>query len=223
MRRHQRSFFGQKVGMIFDSGDYTQENIYLTFIRKLEDDSWEKPSLKQGKKIKLNLGEILMFRSVLMGTLDKWTTVHKYDDNATSISISHGKQREEIWFNVERYSKNLQPPETEILLLILTHVIEEKIKYATGVPESENPLGNSTNYKSAYNYNHNAVPDYKNGANNKPKEPADNSFEGENSQISAEIKNISAESQKEPNKIAGINNTESSGAHIKGYYKTYSF
>jgi hypothetical protein len=143
MKRHTRSFFGQKTGIIFDSGDYTQESVYLTFIKKLPSEIWEKPSEGQGIKIKMNLGELIMIRRVLMFMDDRWSTVHKYNEEQTSISVNRNNpEEEEIWISVDKgkdkdkYSKNLRPPETEILLMLLNHVLEEKIANAT-VPQAQ--------------------------------------------------------------------------------------
>ena len=141
MKRHSRSFFGQKSGIIFDSGDYTQESIYLTFIKKGNNDVWEKPSEGQGVKIKLNLGEIIMIRRVLMCMDEKWSTVHKFNEDQTSIFVNRtSPDSEEIWISIDKgsdkYRKNIAPPETEILLLLLNHVIDEKIANAT-VPQAQ--------------------------------------------------------------------------------------
>jgi len=141
MKRHSRSFFGQKSGIIFDSGEYTQESIYLTFIKKGNNDVWEKPSEGQGVKIKLHLGEIIMIRRVLMCMDEKWSSVHKFNDDQTSISVNRtSPDSEEIWIAIDRgsdkYRKNIAPPETEILLLLLNHIIDEKIANAT-VPQAQ--------------------------------------------------------------------------------------
>jgi hypothetical protein len=132
MQRHQRSFFGQKVGMIFDSGKWDENCSYLTFLRKMDSGVWEKPSLSQGKKIKLNLGELIMIHKVLEGTLDRWATVHRFKEIQTTISFAKNKHKAgEFWVNVDTYAKNLRSPETDILLMILTHIIKEKIVRAT--------------------------------------------------------------------------------------------
>ena len=50
MKRHSQSFFGQKTGIILDSADWDNPCIFMTFIRKLTHDNWEKPSENQGTK-----------------------------------------------------------------------------------------------------------------------------------------------------------------------------
>lgn len=136
MEQHVRSFFGQKSALFLDSGSWFQENIYLTVIKKKSNGIWEKPSENEGRKIKLNLGEILMLRRVFMGLETRWSTVHRFKDNQTRISVNADpKNSEQVWFNIEEYHKSIQPPETELFLLLLAHIIDEKIKYATGRKE----------------------------------------------------------------------------------------
>ena len=132
MKRHIRSFFGQKTGIIFDSDDQSSEYSYVTFIRKQQNGIWEKPSERQGKKIKLNLGELIMIRRVLAGLDEKWSTIHTFKEEKTQISVSRNiNDREQIWINADSYSKNIKLPETEIFQLLLNHIIDEKIIYST--------------------------------------------------------------------------------------------
>ncbi len=111
MKRHIRSFFGQKTGIIFDSDDQSSEYAYMTFIKKQSSGIWEKPSERQGKKIKLNLGELIMIRRVLAGLDEKWSTIHTFKEEKTQISVSrNNNNREQIWINVDSYSKNIKLP-----------------------------------------------------------------------------------------------------------------
>ena len=87
-------------------------------------------ALKVG--IKLNLGELIMVLKVLQGNLDRWSTVHRFNEIQTSISIA--KHVREFWINVDKYAKNLWSPEIDILCKMLDHVINEKIVRATVVP-----------------------------------------------------------------------------------------
>ena len=137
MERHQRSFFGQKVGMIFDSGMWNDDCSYFTLLRKKESGTWEKPSNGEGKRIKVNLGELVMMGKVLDGTLDRFSTVHSFKEIKTSISFAKNANKAgEIWMNVDKYAKNLKSPETDILRMILKHIIKEKIVRAT-VPKKK--------------------------------------------------------------------------------------
>jgi hypothetical protein len=110
MDRQQRSFFGQKVGMIFDSEIWNDDCAYISFLRKKDTGIWEKPSKGEGKKIKLNLGELIMLQKVVNGDLEKWSTFHKFNNQTTSISVSNKRNDSpinEVWVNVSGYGKNL--------------------------------------------------------------------------------------------------------------------
>ncbi|MHA1728820.1 MAG: hypothetical protein ACTSWY_08820, partial [Promethearchaeota archaeon] len=106
---------------------------------KSENGTWEKPSERQGKKIKLNLGELIMIQKVLAGINERWSTVHKFNDEQTSISFNTDKNdRKQIWINVDSYRKNLREPETDLLLMLVQHIIKEKIEHATGLQKQGN-------------------------------------------------------------------------------------
>lgn len=133
MKRHSYSMFGQKTGMLLDSGDWTQSCVYFTFLKKLPSGIWEKPSLRQGKKIKFNIGEILQILQILRSDGSRWSTVHVFQDDKTSISFEN--KNKSIHINVLGYYKQLRFPDSRILYDLLTHIYKEKIEHATGYNE----------------------------------------------------------------------------------------
>lgn len=86
MYRHQYSFFGQKSAVILDSGPWEDPHIFLRFLKKKEDGSWEKPRNKEGKNIKLNMLELVALLAVCGKKSPKWSTVHKFGEETTPIS-----------------------------------------------------------------------------------------------------------------------------------------
>jgi hypothetical protein len=131
---HNKSFFGSNVGMILDSNSKTEQTLFLTFIRKKQDGSWEKPSNREGKKINLNLEELVWILEVLKNHELDWTTVHKFEDSTTKISVSwlkDAKEMDKLCFQVNGYKKYLNFAESKILTRLLDHIIEEKIVYST--------------------------------------------------------------------------------------------
>ena len=50
--KHSQSFFGQAVGLTIQSSSKSDPFIFLKCIKKKPDNSWEKPSLGEGKAIK---------------------------------------------------------------------------------------------------------------------------------------------------------------------------
>jgi len=78
--KHNKSFFGKTTGMIFDSGPSSSPVIFLTFIKKKEDGSWEKPSKKEGKAIKFSLVDMAFILQVLNEGKSAWKTEHYFEE-----------------------------------------------------------------------------------------------------------------------------------------------
>ncbi len=128
--RHNQSFFGQSTGMFIQSSFKSEPFIFLQFIRKKGDGSWEKLSKREGKTVKCSLEEIVMILEVLKKNIKSWTTVHSFKDDKTPISIKwEGDQK--IWINVGDYPKMLSFSQIEIMKLLLQHILQEKIEFAT--------------------------------------------------------------------------------------------
>ena len=89
MDHHNYSFFGQKVGLLLDSGDRSHPSLYFRFIKKKTSGNWEKPSVKEGKVVKFNLLELVSVIKTLDHPGSKWTTVHKFHGETTPITIEH--------------------------------------------------------------------------------------------------------------------------------------
>ena len=75
---HSKSFFGQATGMIISSSSKTEDYIFVTCIKKKPDSSWEKPTLKEGKTVRLSLEEIIMILRVLNRKAKNWISYHDY-------------------------------------------------------------------------------------------------------------------------------------------------
>ena len=131
---HNKSFFGSSVGMILDSTSKTEQKLFLTFLRKKQDGSWEKPSNNEGKKISINLEELVWILEVLKHKIPDWSTIHKFEDTSTSISISWEKGEKEqtkLSIQVDGYKKYLNHAESILLTRLLDHILEEKITFST--------------------------------------------------------------------------------------------
>jgi len=127
--RHNQSFFGQSTGMFIQSSSKHEPFIFLQFIKKKSDGSWES-SKREGKKVKFSLEEIVMILEVLKKNIKSWTTVHSFKEDKTPISIKwEGDQK--IWINVGDYPKMLSFSQIEIMKLLLHHILQEKIEFAT--------------------------------------------------------------------------------------------
>ncbi len=135
---HNKSFFGQKAGLIVQTSSKEQPFIFLQCIKKKADESWEKPSQGEGKKVKLNLEEIIWMLRVLNKKIQQWTTFHEFKEEKTRISINWGENNNEIlWINIGEYRKKIGWSQAELLRLLLGHILEEKIQFATGSTSSK--------------------------------------------------------------------------------------
>lgn len=130
--KHSKSFFGQLTGLTIQSSSKSEPFIFLRCIKKKSDNSWEKPSMGEGKVIKINLEEIVMMLQVLNHDMPSWTSFHSYKDNKTQISFKWEDEKEKkLWINIGNYSKMLNFAQVEIFKLLLKHILKEKIKHAT--------------------------------------------------------------------------------------------
>jgi len=142
MQHHRYSFFGQKTAVLLDSAKWSDPYLFLRFLKKLPD-RWEKPSLKEGKIIKINLLELIaLLRVCHASQASKFETFHKFQGNNTQIRFEK-KNEGQLVISITGYQKYLNVEETVLLTKLLEHLLEEKIIHATGVKDSRN-LGQNT-------------------------------------------------------------------------------
>jgi hypothetical protein len=127
---HNRSFFGQSTGIIIQSPSKESDFIFFQFLKKKENGTWEKPSLREGKIIKCGLEEMVMILEVLEGKKKSWSTIHKFNEEKTPISVNWEGEAK-VWFNVGEYPKMFSRPQIEVLRRLMEHILQEKIEFAT--------------------------------------------------------------------------------------------
>ncbi len=129
---HSKTFFGQNTGIIVSSFSSSDPFTFIHCFKKKPNGTWEKPSSKEGKSIKFSLEEIVLILRVLNRKTLEWQSHHNYKDTKTSISFNWENEETEIlWINIGKYSKRLTLAQTEILRLLLSHFLHEKIIYST--------------------------------------------------------------------------------------------
>ncbi len=129
---HSKSFFGQNTGIIVSSSSSSDPFTFMHCFKKKPDGIWEKPSSKEGKSIKFSLEELVLILRVLNRQVLNWQSQHNYKDNTTSISFNwEDKEKQILWINIGKYSKRLDLAQTEILRLLLSHFLQEKIIHST--------------------------------------------------------------------------------------------
>jgi hypothetical protein len=129
---HTKSFFGQNTGIIVSSSSKTDPFTFMHCFKKKPSGIWEKPSSKEGKSIKFSLEELVSILRVLNRQTHNWQSQHNYKDATTSISFNwEDEEAEVLWINIGKYSKRLNFAQAEILRLLLTHFLHEKVIFST--------------------------------------------------------------------------------------------
>jgi len=129
---HIQSFFGQNTGIIVKTQSRSKNFVFFQCIKKKPNGVWEKPSANEGKTIKFSLEEVVMILQVLNRKIINWTNYHSYQNKKTHISFSwEDNNTDVLWINISDYSKMLNFAQVELLRLLLTHILNEKIIYAT--------------------------------------------------------------------------------------------
>ncbi len=132
MDSHQLTFFGQKIGFIIISNSKTDPNLIIKCLKKKADGTWEKPSNKEGKVVKLNIREIIHIQGVLKNQIPNFNSFHTFNEIKTPIKVEWDQlDKNLLWLNFGDYRRAINYPETELFKLFLDHVIQEKIEFAT--------------------------------------------------------------------------------------------
>ena len=116
--------------MILNSNSKSDPFIYFTFIKKKDEQNWEKPSNGEGKSIKLSLDEIAMIRRLLKKTVKSWKGFHSYEGTKTSIELNWTGE-DELQIKVDQYSKQIKAGQIDILRILFKHLLNEKVEFST--------------------------------------------------------------------------------------------
>ncbi|MHA1782184.1 MAG: hypothetical protein ACTSUL_02040, partial [Promethearchaeota archaeon] len=129
---HSKGFFGQKTALILISPSKTIPYIFIHCIKKKFNGTWEKLSFNEGKKIKFSLEEIVMILKVLNKEKFNWENTHSYNDVNTKISFRwEHENANRLWIHIGNYMKALDEAQIDIMKILLTHLLNEKIIHAT--------------------------------------------------------------------------------------------
>jgi len=146
---HSKSFFGQNMGIIINSTSEKEPFFFIRCIKRKPDGIWEKFSKGEGKIVKFSLEEIIMILDVLNGQELNWTIHHSYKEEQTSISFTWEDEETKIlWINIANYSKMLNYAQAELLKLLLTHLLREKIEFSTTYKSQKNQITEKHNIAS---------------------------------------------------------------------------
>lgn len=127
---HNQGFFGQKSAFIVSTNKKEEPFIFIRCLKRKEDGSWEKPSRKEGKVIKLSIEELIEILDILSKNKNEWKTIHRFKEEMTNISIKWDGKLEGHWFKINEYNHLIKKPQSELLKRLLEHILEEKIEFA---------------------------------------------------------------------------------------------
>jgi hypothetical protein len=136
VNNHKRTFFGEDAAITIQSTSRGEESLFLSAFGKLSEKEWEKPSQGQGKKIKLSLEELVSVLRVLKQETKSWSTYHTFKSQNTPIAFNW-TDKESLSIKIEVYFVDLDYAQIQVLRLLLEHILNEKIIYAT-VPGKTN-------------------------------------------------------------------------------------
>ena len=135
--------------MILKSNSKSDPFIYFTFIKRKDEQNWEKPSTGEGKSIKLSLDEIAMIQRLLKKTAKSWKGFHTYEGTKTSIELIWTGE-DEIQIKVDQYSKQIKAGQIDVLRLLFKHLLKEKVEFSTEL-KSLNEFKGSNNAEKEIN------------------------------------------------------------------------
>ena len=128
MTSYRKGFFGANTGLLFDSGPPSNPTIFMTFIKKKKDGSWEKPSQKEGRTIKLSLVDIFFILPVLWGEENAWSTSYSFEERKISISFEwDSENKENLKIKGGDYLLILNYGEIQVFKALLEHIFQEKL------------------------------------------------------------------------------------------------
>ena len=123
--------------MILQSSSKSDSVTYATFIKKKDEQNWEKPSQSEGKKIKMSLEELAVIYRLLEKKVESWKGFHSYEGTKTSIELNWSGD-DEIQIKVDQYLKPIKGGQLDILRLFVKHLLKEKVEFSTESKPSQN-------------------------------------------------------------------------------------
>jgi len=119
---HFKKFYGQSADLVVESKSRYDHFVYFHLVSK---------SNKENNitVIKYTLEEIALILCVLRKDLFTWKSYHQKD-----IEVSfewENKEGQILWIHSENYSKTLYLGQIEVLKLLITHLLDEKVIFAT--------------------------------------------------------------------------------------------
>lgn len=149
VNNHTKTFFGEKTALTVQSISKEDLFIFIKIFKKKKEGLWEKPSLGEGRIIKCSLEEIVSILQVIRYKTNEWSNYRIFKNKKTQFSFQWVLNNQ-LEIKIEDYSIRLKFEQKEILKMLLEHLLEEKIIYATVTNEiiDRTPLAKNNEAKS---------------------------------------------------------------------------
>ena len=129
---HKKIFFGQKSSLVISSPAKMAPYIFLSCINRKQDGTWENTIKGEGKTVRLSIEEIICILEVLYRRSANWRGYHVFKDRKTEIHVGwEDESRQVLRIKIGGYEKKIRFPNLNFLTLLLEHILEEKIEFAT--------------------------------------------------------------------------------------------
>jgi len=129
---HTKTFYGQQSSITLTSPSKSEPYVFLSCINRKEDGTWEKTSEGEGKTVKITIEEIICILEVLRKKSANWRGFHIFKERKTEIYVGWEKEsREVIQIKIGEYIKKIRFPNLNFFTLMLSHILGEKIEFAT--------------------------------------------------------------------------------------------
>ena len=129
---HTKTFFGQKTSLIINSPARMVPYIFLSCINRKDNGKWEIIAKGEGKTVKMSIEEIICILEVLNRRSANWRGYHVFKDRKTEIYVGwEDESRQVVRISIGDYEKTLRFPNLNFLTLLLEHILNEKIEFAT--------------------------------------------------------------------------------------------
>ncbi len=140
---HTKTFYGQKSSITLTSPSKSVPYVFLSCINRKEDGKWERTSEGEGKTVKITIEEIICILEVLNRNSANWRGFHVFKDRKTEIYVGWEKESHQvIHIKIGDYVKKLRFPNLNFFTLMLEHILNEKIEFATsGTTEKKSKDG----------------------------------------------------------------------------------
>ncbi|MFX1487776.1 MAG: hypothetical protein ACFFBI_01420 [Promethearchaeota archaeon] len=148
---HNKAFYGQNSVVSITSTQKTVPYIFLSIMNRKADGTWESVKKGEGKTVKISIEEIICILEVLHKKSANWRGYHVFKERKTEIYVGwENDSRQVLQIKVGGYKKKFRFPNLEFLMLLLEHILNEKIEFATSGTSISKELEKSSEVGSEY-------------------------------------------------------------------------